>query len=637
MNNFEKLSIKSAVKARKTENLSNTHLTTLDFGQIVCMKGIETIPGGEYPVKANYFARLAPLVKPTYGRCYMKTATMFVPYFQVDDNFEGWVTSKAINNGETAASRFIYQRDILKLFTTATIVTEVSAADVANGAWFDVLCKNNATDKYYKFTNIGKYYIKVLNTLGYVIPQNGNIYISSPWWINDGKRTLSAMPLLAFAKAYNDWMSQSQRYNTSILTKFLTYVKKDKTMSYGGNTVYDDTTHTITDWGINLILSNIQLGYENDYFTSAWQYPNAPINGETYHPNGVSGTESVDNMQIASVDNYANLRENITRDNDATKITINSDALIEGEADEDGHVEVAGPINITFAQRALDVLRAWDNYVKRNNYAGSKDVQQMYARMGIKVEDYKTNYAHLITTTKTPIQIGDVTATAQDYVGSGNANNIALGDYAGKGIINGGESYEYKASDYGYLMTLGWITVAPMNVYGFDKTVTRCKPMDYYAPEFDGIAPEAISVDEVYVNPRIWSNTSPKAVFGFTERYNSYRYANDRITGDFRKLPLDSGTYATVGTEMNTWHLGRILNSQLQNQTLVAQNPDFNVLKQTDSEYNRIFSNTTGDEDHFYITAQFECKATLPILSLNQVPMLGEGDTVVARNGNEIN
>ena len=102
-------------------------------------------------------------------------------------------------------------------------------------------------------------------------------------------------------------------------------------------------------------------------------------------------------------------------------------------------------------------------------------------------------------------------------------------------------------------------------------------------------------------------------------------------------MPLDSGTYKNVGTEMNAWHMGRFLNAQLMAQTLVAQNPAINALDPLDSEYNRIFSVTSGKEDHFYITSQVECKALLPILSPNQTPGLGEGNTIVTKNGNEVN
>lgn len=59
-------------------------------------------------------------------------------------------------------------------------------------------------------------------------------------------------------------------------------------------------------------------------------------------------------------------------------------------------------------------------------------------------------------------------------------------------------------------------------------------------------------------------------------------------------------------------------------------------MAQSDSEYNRIFSVTNGDVDHFYLTARFNVDAIRPMMNLNQVPRLGEGDTVVPRNGNVI-
>lgn len=642
----DNLNIKSAVKARTVEDLSSTHLTTAEIGQILPLWPCETIIGGEYPVKATHFARLAPLVKPTYGKMYFKTVTMFIPYYQIaGDTFDGWMNGNKQVNGEIAASRYIKRRTILELFSSATVVTEVSAADVATGSWFDVRCKNGSTDKYYKFTNTGKYYIKVLNSLGYVIPMNGNTSSSNTWYTTGyGSKNISALPLIAFVKGYNDWMSQSQRYNTSVLTKFLFAIKHDKTMSVSGNTVYDATTHSITKWGLILMLDSLRLMYENDYFTQAWQHPDAPIEGQEYSLNGDQNNQSVDNNQLfdendqptqLGMDNSEN--NSIWRGNNGTYVSSEVSFSAGVEEDEETGAIAYGSIRITLAQRTMRWLDAFDRYVKRNNYAGSKDVQQIYARFGIKVEDFKANYSHIISKSKAPIQIGDITATAQDFVAAGSENNVAIGDYAGKGIISNNERFKYKANEVGLLCTYAWITVAPMNVYGEDRMVKRVTPLDFYKAEFDGEGPEAISVDEMYNNPRIWSNTQPNAVYGFVEKYNSYRYGKDRITGDFRKMPLDTGTYKNTGTEMNTWHLGRFLNTQLQDQTLVAQNPSINQLTPWDSEYNRIFSVTTGDVDHFYITSQVECKAILPILSNNQTPGLGEGKTVVAKNGNEIN
>ena len=87
---------------------------------------------------------------------------------------------------------------------------------------------------------------------------------------------------------------------------------------------------------------------------------------------------------------------------------------------------------------------------------------------------------------------------------------------------------------------------------------------------------------------------------------------------------------------MNGWHTGRNLAAIRKAGNLVAQSTSVNTLPQTNSEYNRIFSIQSGDVDHFYLTCQFNVKAIRPMLNLNQVPRLGEGDTVVPRNGNVI-
>ena len=639
---FDKLNVKSAVKSRNKFDLSRTHLTTMDFGQIVPLFCEETVPGDKFDVNATYFSRMAPLVKPTYGKFYFKTMEVFVPYYQICDGIDAWMAGRKNWEGSMTVSRWIKQRDLLAYLVMSAVSTEVSSTDVAAGSWYDFQYKNaSGTVKYQKFTEKGRFYIKVLNSLGYVVPDNGSLQTSSGWYNGLGDSNLSALPLLAFAKGYNDWMSQSQRFNSSSLTKFLKDVKHNVTSTYDSNTAYNATNSMVTAYGISLIMSRLELCYENDYFTSAWQYPNAPISNEVYDPT-MSGLAGI------SVPGFDNDEDNVLTTDNYDQYYRASDLSIAGPEEDDGSGEeddgtgglvasgAAGTLKIS--QRALDWLKSFDDWVRRNNYSGSRAVQQVYSRFGIKTEDYKSNYANLIDKNTIPVQVGDVTALAQDYVSDGSSSNIELGDYAGKGILSGNGSFSFDAKDYGMLFVFGWYTVDPMNVYGFDKAVLRNVPLDYYTPEFDGVGADPIPVGEVFVNPRETSTYNSDYTFGFTERYNSYRYGKDKITGDFRKMTLAStSNYATTGTEMNVWHTGRMLTDLRKSGNLVAQNPDFSVLKPTNSEYDRIFSITDGSVDHFYVTAQFRVSAVRPMLSLNQVPRLGEGDTVLPKNGNEIN
>lgn len=620
---FDVIHAKSAVKSHNKFDLSQTHLTTMDFGEIVPLFAEEVVPGDKFSVKGSYFSRMAPLVKPTYGKFSFRTMTSFVPYFQVADDAEAWLAGNQSWEGTTTSLRTTTFAELAKYFESiGTDLTDMTIAgsiisdmgyasassynkvvvDTAEGIanyssstvttlpvvsiQYDWLMKDSGgTQHVYIFRGDAKYKVKVLNALGYAIPQGVNLQAVSSWATTVGTKALNIMPLLCFAKAYNDYMSQSQRYNGSTLTAYLKNVKEDKAA-----TGYNNGSHRVLYDGIGIILNAIKVQYENDYFVSAWQSPNSPLAQHDYIssvsvPRGSSASDSIV---------YANQWNDY----------VNPSSYL--------------------SQRTLDFLKSFDDWVRRNNYSGSRAVQQVYSRFGIKTEDYRSNYAHVISTDIIPIQVGDVTATAE-------GSNVPLGDYAGKGIVSGDKGFSFESNDYGMLFVFGWYTVQPMNAFGFDRTVLKTSPLDFYNPEFDGLGANAISFGELFTNPiASTADTSlDTSVYGYTERYNEYRFGRDKITGEFRDFHNNA--------DMNTWHTGRLLTGVRASGNMIAQNANMNSMPQGDSEFNRIFSVTDDSVNHFYMTAQFNVSAVRPMLSINQVPRLGEGDTAVPRNGNVIN
>lgn len=582
MKGFDVLHLKSAVKdMNRFPELSRTHETSMDIGQISIMFNEELVPKDELPVKGKFFARTAPLVKPTFGRILFKTVSMFVPYHQIAEDAEAFIAGKTSWLSQTPVLRYITAYDIAVLFVTPSMGYVTSTG--ASAANYDVVYNNYSnTLVYLLFTNKGRYFNKILNQLGYFIPERIDEVSTSYWQVTGKNKVFSAYPLLAFFKGYNDWMSQSQRYNISQLSNALLNIRQNK--AFAGYTTNGHINFNVLD----LFFSNLLLNYDNDYFTSAWQNPNAPLNA----------AESILNPTIPSI--QASLFQNPSGTYE--RIPVSGDTVL--------------------YQRALDVLKSFDDWVRRNNYAGSRDVQQIYARFGIKVDDYRTHYAHVVGTTEQYMNVGDVTATAE-------TSQAILGDYAGKAIVDCDVDVSYKSSDYGLFMILGYITVKPQMSFGFDRKVLRTEPLDWYNPEFDGVGGDPITYREVFESCKIdpLSDVSKgEDVYGFTERYNSYRYGRDQITGDFK-----------VFKDMDVWHCGRDLSALRSSGTMIAQSSSMNTLAQTDSEYNRIFSVQSGDVDHFYFVCQFEVNALRPMLSLSQVPQLGTGDTVVPRNGNVIN
>ena len=444
MKGFSHMHVKSAVRNHLKDTFRCSHLTTMQIGQIVPLFAEEMINGGTFNIKGRYFSRLAPLVKPTYGDFFFKTVDVFVPYHQLAFDFTAWQEGKTTYEGITPSSRYLNYTDILVFF--GTYGTTNGSSTNYDYSYID----SGGSTAYRKFTDVGRYYFKILCSLGYNIPQNVDLQSNSNFMTQVNSQPLSAMPLLAFAKGYNDYMSQSQRFNTSSLTNFLRCVKYNIS-----TTGYYPASHNISSDGINVIFSNIKLCYENDYFTSAWQNPNSALYG---------------NQSLVTIG--------------STPGTSGTDQLLNGNAGVSENIPVsqitASDHRVTIYQRMLDFLESYDKWVRRNVYSGSRDVQQIYSRFGIKPEDYRSHYADVIHTDSMQIQVGDVTSMAE-------TTYQPLGYYAGKGILSGQNSSKYRCSDYGLRMILGYITVRPFYPYGSFRQVLRNQPLDYYTPEFDGL------------------------------------------------------------------------------------------------------------------------------------------------------
>lgn len=595
MKGFDSIRAKSAVKVREPEDLSRSHQTTMDFGQIGVLMHEETVPGDKFTLKSSYFSRMAPLVKPTYGKFSFNTATFFVPYYQVADDAEAFFAGKTTFNGNTVYQRYITMQNLAGFYELGQVSTDVTS-DVVAGTrteWDYAFVNSGGTQKYRAFTATGKYWNNILTQLGFAVPQGVDWQANSAWRSDVSNYKLSAYPLLAFLKAYNDWMSNSSRYNTSPLSKALSDIRHNV-----NGTVIGYTNGGLGVTTLQYLLGYVRLTYETDYFTSAWRQP----------VNVIGTSDNLTTTSVPSIPNSSGFASEVFS-------SPSSDNLLRA---------VNGGSSLYFiGQRALDFLKDFDDWVRRNNYSGSKVVQQLYSRFGIKTEDYRSNYAHLLNTTSDPIQVGDVTQTTP--------TTSPLGDYAGKGIMQSNGSLQVEVNDIGMLMILGYFTVKPIYAYGFDRSVLRNAPLDYYNPEFDGLGAEAIPYMELFENgtqAAAGDSSSSVGVYGFTERYNSYRFGRDQITGEFRNF--------FNGNDMNVWHTGRLLNDLRRTNGMEAQADAMIYLNPTSTEYNRIFNLTGSDKNHFYMTAFFDVSAVRPMQNLNQVPRLGVGDTKIDRNGTQI-
>ena len=207
---------------------------------------------------------MAPLVKPTYGKFSFKTVAAFVPYFQIAEDCDAWFAGKTVWEGSTPVQRYFTVKELMDFIINHCCTNNGATATNCDFTFIG----SGGTAGYRLFTNVGRYWVKVLNSLGYSVPQNCDYRTTSTWFTQVSNYKLSAYPLLAFFKLYNDYMSQSQRFNTSALSGILQNIKYNK--AFTGYTTNGSISYSV----IKSMFDNLLLNYENDYFTSAWQNPN---------------------------------------------------------------------------------------------------------------------------------------------------------------------------------------------------------------------------------------------------------------------------------------------------------------------------------------------------------------------------
>ena len=134
------------------------------------------------------------------------------------------------------------------------------------------------------------------------------------------------------------------------------------------------------------------------------------------------------------------------------------------------------------------------------------------------------------------------------------------------------------------------MSVLPRTGYsqGLDRKFSKFDRYDYYWPEFSTIGEQAILNKELYYMP---TDNVNEVTFGYTPRYQEYRYNIDQIHGDFRNT-------------LAYWHMARLFNNQPGlNSSFVHSDPT-----------TRIFADTNPNDDHLLFDTYLQITANRPVI-----------------------
>lgn len=240
--------------------------------------------------------------------------------------------------------------------------------------------------------------------------------------------------------------------------------------------------------------------------------------------------------------------------------------------------EVTGATAIYFSNLYADLTNATaatinslrqsitlQQFLERDARGGTRYQELIISHFGVENPDSRVQVPELISTYSTRLNLSPVAGTNQ--AGTGADAQGRLSAFGTAASING---FTKSFTEHGVI--LGLISVRADLTYqqGMDRMWSRRTRYDFFWPDFANLGEQAILNREIYANLADGSGAAAKdGTFGYTPRYEEYRFKNSKITGNMR-------SYDGAGVNANTldiWHLSEAFSSQpTLNATFIQSN-----------------------------------------------------------------
>lgn len=327
-----------------------------------------------------------------------------------------------------------------------------------------------------------------------------------------GNLTTSALPFRAYNMIYNEYFRDED-------------LTPERAISLASGA---DATTSVTMG---------RAAWEKDYFTSArpWEQKgpsitipigtSAPVvsdNSTVQFKRPVDGTSSDFRWQSGTSDTGLN-----PAPAGAGNLAFGANTGLEAD------LTSASSVTINALREAFALQR----YEEARARFGSRYTE--YLRyLGVRSSDARLQRPEYLGGGRQTIQFSEVLQTAE--------GTDPVGDLKGHGI-SALRSNRYRRffEEHGYIISL--MTVRPKTIYmqGMPRTFNRRTKEDFWQKELQHIGQQEIPVKEVYN-----AAADPDAVFGYQDRYDEYRRAQNTVSGEFKTSTLDY------------WHFARNFSSE---------------------------------------------------------------------------
>lgn len=506
-----------------------------------------------------------PLVVPTFGRIRQNIRHFFVPYRLIMPNYEEYINDNVASNFSSSSLvssvPTFSSGDIYELFFTGSygLSSVVSNPDAT-------IPNYDFTDgtTYWKLTRLGRYFYKILYSLGYDIVGTSKTFL------------FNALALLAYAKVYCDWYANNAYLNSAdylAITRFFKYNDPTNNLKLGSADLYKI-----------LLFIRPAVYNTNPYFEDAWDKPVSPNDGD------FSGFRFNDPTSASG--SYV---RNLNNSNYGTPEMYQASSS-------------SSSLGTSYLHQALQKL---SSYQKRHALAGARSIDRVLAQYGLQTDNLRLQRSIYVGVSQQDVDINSIYATAN---GSNSEGESVVGDFAGAGFGANDWNFDFNCDEEGIFISI--CTIQPSGGYyqGYDRNNRHLTKEQFFNPEFDALGVQSIEKGEIYVsrNFSFDSNNGDGYAghFGFTARYGEVKRSLSRVSGDF--------AFPSVIAGGSAWHLMRSFNDNYFQNSVdnIAHSEDF--ARGTDAEqYLRLFTYTEYEIDPFNIFIHVDSTSYAPCRPLS--------------------
>lgn len=554
-----KAKFNSPLASRSTHDLGYQFIGSSDFGRITPFFCKELIPTDHFSIRTSAFVRMLPLVVPTFGQADLQVHFAFVPSRMLCDGFNDILTGK----GKYATSKL---PSISATFFKGLANTFSNTVDPLTG-------HSPKHDFYCQLTGFG---------------------LPNPLYFNSKCPNISMMPFRAYQRFWWDFFRDPELIPDSEIDNYL-----------------------ITTPGVDTLGGTRNKQYATRYrtFRSTWL-------SSLYKQSGAEDTQSeILDLQTrlrASVTELGGLIQLSSSDQDGaiwkspefsdlSSVILDATGMITGSNSNLSYMSAYQNVSA----RGQRVAEACTRLRERCNAAQKRVIDQIEAIYGKISQWLVLNRVQYLGGSSTPIQISDVTSTADTF---GTDTGASLGAQAGKGIAaSRGDKIEYTADEHGYI--IGVYSIMPRQNFcqGIPKEFVRNVASDIFTKDFEHLGFMPVQNVEVYVpeTKEFASDYSVNGVFGYTEPYYEYKRSTDILQGDMRSYTMGD---INAGGIYASYNLYRLINAGLDSGSAIDFNQAF--FSVGNLQFNRIFEfggSQSANQDHFFVNFDVKCTANRPM------------------------